>query len=55
MLEEERRRIESGEFDVFNGILETNDGKRIGTAGKNFSDDDIKGGITWYYRTIIEI
>ncbi|MDR2734583.1 MAG: BMP family ABC transporter substrate-binding protein [Spirochaetota bacterium] len=54
-LEEERQRIESGEFDVFDGILETNDGKRIGKAGESLSDDEIKGGINWYYRTVIEL
>jgi len=55
MLEEEQLRIESGEFDVFYGVLETNDGKRIGKSGESLSDDEIKGGINWYYRTITEI
>jgi basic membrane protein A len=38
VLEEERRRIESGAFDVFDGL----------------SDDEIRNGINWYYRTVVE-
>ena len=55
LLEEERQRIESGAFDVFSGILETNDGRLMGKAGENFSDDEIRNGINWYYRTVIEL
>jgi basic membrane protein A len=55
ILEEERRKITSGEFDVFSGIIETNDGQRIGREGELLSDSEIQGGINWYYRTIIEL
>ncbi|MCL1911350.1 MAG: BMP family ABC transporter substrate-binding protein [Leptospirales bacterium] len=54
VLVEERRRIESGAFDVFSGVLETNDGRRIGKAAENLSDDETRSGINWYYRTISE-
>jgi len=54
MLEEERRRIESGAFDVFNGIMETNKGKSIGREGEKLPDDEIRNGINWYYRTVVE-
>ncbi|MCL1814293.1 MAG: BMP family ABC transporter substrate-binding protein [Treponema sp.] len=54
LLLDERRRIESGSFDVFSGIMETNDGGRIGRAGGNLSDDEIRNGMNWYYRTIIK-
>jgi basic membrane protein A len=54
MLEEEQRRIESGTFDVFSGIMITNDGRRIGKAGENLSDDEIRNSINWYYKNIIE-
>jgi basic membrane protein A len=55
MLEEERQRIESGTFDVFSGIMETNDGKSIGREGGKLPDDEIRNGINWYYRTVIEL
>ena len=55
LLADERQRIESGAFNVFNGILETNDGRKIGRAGENLPDDEIRNGINWYYRTINEL
>ena len=54
MLEEERKRIESGTFDVFSGLIETNDGRRVGREGGNLSSDEIRNSINWYYRTIME-
>jgi basic membrane protein A len=50
----ERQRLESGAFDVFSGVIETNKGKTIGKEGENLSDDEIRNGINWYYRTVIE-
>ncbi|MCL2765285.1 MAG: BMP family ABC transporter substrate-binding protein [Treponema sp.] len=55
ILEEERQRIESGSFNVFNGILQTNDGRAIGREGGIFSDDEIRNNINWYYRNITVI
>jgi basic membrane protein A len=54
IIEEERRRIESGEFNVFGGIMETNKGKTIGKEGENLTDDEIRNGMNWYYRTVAE-
>jgi basic membrane protein A and related proteins len=54
ILEEERRRIEAGTFDVFSGVLETNKGKSIGREGESLPDDEIRNGINWYYRTVVE-
>jgi len=54
ILEEERRRIESGVFDIFSGVLKTNDGKNIGRQGENLTDDEIRNGMDWYYRTVVE-
>jgi len=54
ILEEERKRIESGAYDVFYGVMKTNDGKTIGTEGKNLTDEEIRSGINWYYHTVIE-
>jgi basic membrane protein A len=53
ILNEERRRIEGGEFDVFTGVMETNDGRRIGKEGENLSDDVIRNGIDWHYRNVV--
>ena len=54
VLDEERRRIESGAFHVFGGILESNDGRRIGKEGEKLADEEIRSGINWYYRNIVE-
>lgn len=51
---EERRRLEEGIFDVFEGVLETNDGRFSGETGRRFSDSEIRDGINWYYRTVVE-
>jgi basic membrane protein A len=53
MVEEERQRIESESFDVFMGVMETNDGKRIGKDGENLPDEIIRNGINWHYRNVV--
>jgi basic membrane protein A len=53
-VEAARGRIVSGELAIFSGVLETNDGRRIGSAGSSLSDGEIIGGINWYYRTVRE-
>ena len=50
-----RQRILHEGFNVFDNILETNDGRRVGEDGKAFSDDVILGGINWYYRNVVEL
>jgi len=55
LLDGERRRIESGAFDVFSGRIETNDGAYVGSEGANLGDDEIRNGINWYYRTVVEL
>jgi basic membrane protein A len=50
-----RKRMESGGFDVFEGVMETNDGRVIGEEGKRLSYEEIAGSINWYYRNIIEL
>jgi basic membrane protein A len=54
LLNEERRRIESGAFDVFYGIFATNDGRSIGKLGGHLSDEEVHSGINWHYHTVIE-
>ncbi|MCL2029316.1 MAG: BMP family ABC transporter substrate-binding protein [Deltaproteobacteria bacterium] len=51
---EARERILKG-FDVFEGIIQTNDGLMVGKEGESLSDAEITGGINWYYRNITEI
>jgi basic membrane protein A len=50
-----RKKIESGAFDVFDGVMETNDGRIIGTEGRRFSSAEILSGIDWHYRNIVEV
>jgi basic membrane protein A len=49
-----RKRMESGEFDVFEGVMETNDGRVVGEEGKRLSYGEITENIHWYYRNIVE-
>jgi basic membrane protein A len=55
ILDEERRRIETGEFDVFTGLMETNDGRRIGRDGETLPDQTIRNGIDWHYRNVVVV
>jgi len=52
LFDEERRRIESGEFTVFYGAMETNDGRIIGRAGETLSDAEIRNSMNWYFHTV---
>ena len=54
-VEEARRRIIEESYNVFDGILLTNNGKTVGEEGKTLSDEIILGGIDWYYRNVIVI
>jgi len=54
IIDEERKRIEGGTFNVFEGVMETNDGKSIGKEGVNMTDDEIRNEMKWYYRTVVE-
>lgn len=50
----ERERITSGVFNVFDGVMETNNGVFVGKEGETLSDEEIFGNIHWYYRTVVE-
>jgi basic membrane protein A len=52
-VEAARRRIIDGGFNVFDGVLETNDGGIVGEEGKTLSDGIILGDIDWYYRNVV--
>lgn len=49
---EAQQKILSGEFGVFDGVLETNDGNTVGEDGKTLDDATITGGINWYYHNV---
>lgn len=51
-VEAAKKRIMDGYCNVFDGVLETNAGTTVGTAGKTLSDAEITGGIHWYYKNV---
>lgn len=53
-IEEMKAKIVSGEWDVFTGVIETNDGKTVGEEGKSLDDKTITSGINWYFKTVVE-
>ncbi|MDD5935433.1 MAG: BMP family ABC transporter substrate-binding protein [Clostridiales bacterium] len=53
-IEEVQNKILSGEWDVFTGVIETNDGKTVGEEGKSLDDATITGGINWYFKNVVE-
>lgn len=52
-VDEARAKMLNDGFNVFDGVIETNDGPTIGTAGSTLSDADITGGINWYYKNVV--
>lgn len=51
-VEKARATILDGTFNVFDGVIETNDGKTVGEAGKTLDDGTITGKINWYFKTV---
>lgn len=54
-VDEATAQILSGSFNVFDGAMETNDGKTIGEEGKTLDDGTITGGINWYYKNVVVV
>ena len=54
-VDEATAEILSGQNNVFDGVLETNTGKKIGQKGKTRDDATITGKINWYYRNVVVI
>lgn len=52
-VDEATAEILSGDNNVFDGVLVTNTGKKIGKKGKTLDDATITGKINWYYRNVI--
>jgi basic membrane protein A len=40
-------------FNVFDGVLKTNDGQTIGEEGKTLDDATITGKLNWYFENVI--
>ncbi|RGY99108.1 BMP family ABC transporter substrate-binding protein [Clostridium sp. AM58-1XD] len=53
-VEEAKAKMVSGEWDVFDGVIECNDGSTVGEEGKSLSDADITGNMNWYYKNVVE-
>lgn len=51
-IKEAEDKIMSGEWDVFEGVIECNDGTTVGVEGQSLSDADITGNIHWYFKNI---
>ena len=51
-VDEAKNEILNNGFNVFDGVLETNDGSTIGEEGSTLDDATIKGGINWYYKNV---
>ena len=54
-VDEATAEILSGQNNFFDGVLETNTGKKIGQKGKTLDDATITGKINWYYRNVVVI
>ncbi|MDR1539038.1 MAG: BMP family ABC transporter substrate-binding protein [Clostridiales bacterium] len=52
-VEEARARIKDGSFNVFDGLIKTNDGQTVGAEGETLDDAAITGGINWYYENVV--
>lgn len=52
-VDEATAQILSGSFNVFDGVIETNDGRTVGEAGKTLDDATIVGGINWYFKNVV--
>ena len=53
-VDEAKAKIESGDWDVFWGVIECNDGTTVGEEGKSLDDAAITGGMNWYFKNIVE-
>jgi len=50
---EAKEAIKNGNNGIFDGEMNTNDGRIIGTPGGRLSSDEIAVGINWYYHNVI--
>ena len=43
----------SGEWDVFSGLIVTNEGEVVCEEGQTLDDATITGGNNWYYKNVV--
>lgn len=48
-----RKQITEEGFNVFDGVIETNDGSTVGKEGSTLSDSDITGNMNWYFKNVV--
>ena len=51
-VEEAKQKMLDGTFNVFDGVIETNEGTTVGEEGKTLDDATITGGINWYFKNV---
>ncbi len=52
-VDEAMAKILSGTCNVFDGVMETNDGSTVGTEGGTLDDSTITGDIHWYFKNVV--
>ena len=52
-VEAAREQITKEGFNVFDGVIETNDGSTVGEEGGTLSDADITGNMNWYFKNVV--
>lgn len=51
-VEDARNKMLNDGFNVFDGVIETNEGTTVGEEGKTLDDATITGGINWYFKNV---
>lgn len=52
-IDKAKAKIMDGSFNVFDGVLKTNDGQTVGEEGKTLDDATITGKLNWYYENVV--
>ncbi|MDE7250693.1 MAG: BMP family ABC transporter substrate-binding protein [Lachnospiraceae bacterium] len=52
-VEAARNQITKEGFNVFDGVIETNDGSTVGAEGSTLSDGEITGSMNWYFKNVV--
>lgn len=52
-VEAARNQIINEGFNVFDGVIETNDESTVGAEGSTLSDGDITGNMNWYFKNVV--
>ena len=52
-VEAARKQITEEGFNVFDGVIETNDGSTVGAEGSTLTDAEITGSMNWYYKNVV--